>query len=198
MFQETYSSLNDEKQWKDEFNDPLFFSHSKTNSCGVATGFCGKNSFDLIDQKSDENERILITKAKINEDNFIIINIYNSNTESEQLKTFSILQNMLDDIEISNKQIVFGGDFNLIFDCKLETNGGSPVLKKKSIAKLIEINESLNLCDIWRIRNPPKKALHISSESGFWFHSKKTRLFFRFKYTSRFCQENRCFCIFLH
>ena len=57
---------------------------------------------------------------------------------------------MLDDIEISNKQIIFGGVFNLIFDCKVETNGGNPVPKKKSLAKLIEINESLNLCGIWR------------------------------------------------
>ena len=64
---------------------------------------------------------------------------------------------MLDDIEISNKQIVIAGDFNLIFDCKLETSGGNPVLKKKSVAKLIKINESQNLCDIWRIRIHPKK-----------------------------------------
>ena len=97
MFQETHFSLNDEKQWKDQFNGPLFFSHGKTNSCGVATGFCGKNSFDLIDQKSDKNGFILIIEAKINEDNFIVINIHNSNTESEQLKTVSILQNMPDD-----------------------------------------------------------------------------------------------------
>ena len=68
---------------------------------------------------------------------------------------------MLDDIEISNKQIVVGGDFNLIFCCKIETNGGNPVLKKKSLAKLIEINERLNLCDIWRIRNPPKNVTHF-------------------------------------
>ena len=106
---------------------------------------------------------------------------------------------MLDDIEISNKQIVFVGDFNLILDCKLETNDGNPVLKKKSLANLIEINESLNLCDIWRIRTPPqKKTLHISSESSFWFYSKMTRLFYHFKYSSRVCPENRCFCIFLH
>ena len=122
LFQETHSLLNDKRQWKDEFNGPLFFSHCKTNSCGVATGFCGKNYFDLINQISDENGPILIIEAKINEDNFIEMNIYNSNTESEQSKTFSVLQNMLDDIKISNKQIVFGSDFNLIFDCKLETN----------------------------------------------------------------------------
>ena len=76
MFQETPSSLNDEKQWKDEFNGPLFFLHGKAKSCG-------KNSFDLIYQKFYENGRILIIEAKIKEDNFIVINIYNSNTESQ-------------------------------------------------------------------------------------------------------------------
>ena len=59
----------------EEFNGPLFFSHSKTNSCGIATGFCGKNYFNLIDQKNDEDGRNLIIEAKINEDNFIVINI---------------------------------------------------------------------------------------------------------------------------
>ena len=108
----------------------FFFSNGKANSCDIGTRFCRKNSFDLIDQKSDENGRILITEPKISEDNFIVINIYNSNTELEQLKTFSMLQNMLDDIEIFKKQVVFGDDFNLIFDCKLETNGGNPVLKR--------------------------------------------------------------------
>ena len=68
---------------------------------------------------------------------------------------------MLDDIETSNKQIVFGADFNLIFDCKLETNGKNPVLKKMFLAKLIEINENPNLCDIWRIQNPKKNVIHF-------------------------------------
>ena len=89
LFQETHSSLNDEKQCKDEFNGPLF-SNDKTNSCGVATGFYEKNSFDLIDQKSDENRWILIIEAKINEDNFNFI-FTTLNTESEQLKNFLIL-----------------------------------------------------------------------------------------------------------
>ena len=69
-----------------------------------------------MDAWTHENGRILIIEAKINDGNFIVINICNSNTASEQLKTFSVLQNMLDDIKISNKQIVFWGDFNLIFE----------------------------------------------------------------------------------
>ena len=106
-----------------------------------------------------------------------------------QLKTFSILQNMLDDIEIYNKKIIFGGDFNLILDCKLETNGGNLVLRNKWKSE-----------PMWYLeKTKPTKKSYISSESGFWFRSKKTRLFFRLEQTSRFCQKNKwCFCIFLH
>ena len=31
-------------------------------------------------------------------------------------------------------------------------------MKKLAVSKLIELKESLNLCDIWRIRNPKSKA----------------------------------------
>ena len=55
---------------------------------------------------------------------------------------------------ITKKSIIFGGDFNLIFHCKFDASRRNPLLKKKSLAKLIEIKEALYLCDIWRIRNP--------------------------------------------
>ena len=37
------------------------------------------------------------------------------------------------------------------FDQKLESAGGNPILKKLAVSKLIELKESLNLCDIWRV-----------------------------------------------
>ena len=43
----------------------------------------------------------------------------------------------------------------MTFDSKLETKGGKPSLKQKSVAKLLELKE-YDLCDIWRIRNPTK------------------------------------------
>ena len=49
---------------------------------------------------------------------------------------------------IVKKNIVFGGDFNLIFDCKFDASRGNPALIKKSLAKLIEIKECLYLYDI--------------------------------------------------
>ena len=95
----------------------------------------------------------------MNGTNFLLINFYNSITESEQLSTFSTLQNLLEKFDDYNKKnIVFGGDFNLIFDCKFDASGGNSILKKKSLAKLNEIKKTISiLCDIWRIRNPKVK-----------------------------------------
>ena len=53
-----------------------------------------------------------------------------------------------------NKRIIFASDFNIFFGSKLEARRGKPILKKKSIIKLLSIKERLDICDIWRIRNP--------------------------------------------
>ena len=44
-----------------------------------------------------------------------------------------------------------------IFDTNLECCRSNPSFKQKSVAKLIEIIETFNLCDIGRIRNPKMK-----------------------------------------
>ena len=67
--------------------------------------------------------------------------------------------------DLYDKQIVLAGDFNFFFDTSLESYGGKPTLKKKSIAKFIELKEKFDLCDIWRITNPKAK--------GFTFRHKR-------------------------
>ena len=54
-----------------------FFSHGKTSSCGVAIGYIGSNNVDVLDKKIDKNGRILILDVKVNESNFVLVNIYN-------------------------------------------------------------------------------------------------------------------------
>ena len=46
----------------------------------------------------------LIIDAKVNDEKFLFVNIYNSNTESEQIKTLDTLKSLLEDIDsISDK-----------------------------------------------------------------------------------------------
>ena len=67
---------------------------------------------------------------KLSDDtNILLISFYNSSSESEQLSTFSSLQKLLVKFDdISKKNIIFGGDFNVIFDQKFDASGGNPIL----------------------------------------------------------------------
>ena len=81
--------------------------------------------------------------------------MHNSNTETEQVKILEEFHILLKNLDISqNKRIIFAGDLNIFFNSKLEAKGRKPLLKRRSVAKLVEIKEGLDNCDIWRIRNP--------------------------------------------
>ena len=84
FLQETHSSLADGKRWVDELKGPIFFSHGKSDSCGVATGYIGNNKVDVLcKKKTDKNGRIFILDVMVKETNFVLVNIYNPNTETE-------------------------------------------------------------------------------------------------------------------
>ena len=78
------------------------------------------------------------------------------NTEPEQLEILESLSKLLKDFQGISKRV--GLYFIYFFYQKLESASGNPILKKLVISKLIELKESLNLCDIGRIRNPKSKT----------------------------------------
>ena len=98
------------KKWNDVFKGKLFFSHGQSNSCGVAIGFLGNTSFEVLNKKQDESGRILILDVKVSDKDFLLINLYNASKESEQLNTLSTLCSLLDDItDLHCKNIILGG-----------------------------------------------------------------------------------------
>ena len=108
----------------------------------MAIGYGGTRAFKVVNTACNKNGRILILDAKLNGTNFLLLNFCNSNSESEQLSTFSSLRKLKFD-DNNKKNVVSGGDFNFAFDCKFNASGGNPILKKKSLAKLIGIKETL-------------------------------------------------------
>ena len=86
----------------------------------------------------------MLLEINIDDRLFVLINIYNANNELDQVKTLTDLGEILDCVgDISKKNIIFGGDFNIIFDSFLERQGGKPILKKHILAKAIQIKEKL-------------------------------------------------------
>ena len=63
----------------------------------------------------------------IDDAEFILINLYNANTENDQLNTFSELINLLENFDLTK---IFAGDFNLFLEGSLEAKGGNPSLAK--------------------------------------------------------------------
>ena len=93
--------------------------------------YLGSNKIKINRIKNDNQGRILIVDPDTDEETFVLINLYNSNTETEQIKTIYELDQLLSDFCLdSNKKIILAGDFNLFFDPSLEASGGKPALKK--------------------------------------------------------------------
>ena len=70
FLQETHSTKENKIKWKDEFDGDLYFSHGKSNSCGV---LIGNKTFTVKKRLCDENGRILILETSIDDSEFILI-----------------------------------------------------------------------------------------------------------------------------
>ena len=53
VFFKKHFSVKYEKVGSDKFEGQLFFSHDKTNSCGVAIGFVGIEALNILNMKCD-------------------------------------------------------------------------------------------------------------------------------------------------
>ena len=158
FLQETHSTEDAHNKWWGDFQGQMFFSHGTTNSYGVMIGSLGNKKINCNKIRMDNNGRIIVLEAEIDDKIFFLINLYNPNTEAEQVKTLCELERMLDIFSLdSYKNIIFAGDFSCFFNSNLEASGGNPALKKKSVSKLIQLLEKYDLIDIWRIRNPFSK-----------------------------------------
>ena len=104
-------------------------SHGSTRSCGVMISYLGSKKFQLSKPNKDDHGRTLIVDANIDDQNLVLINLYNA--ESEQINTICELNQLLDDCYLDSiKKVVLAGDFNLFFDASLEALGGNPTLTK--------------------------------------------------------------------
>ena len=111
--------FSNENIWDNDSNGWDFFSHGATNSCGALITSLRKTPFVLNEKKTGKAGRLLILDVKLDTDRYILINVFNANTEIEKLSFFKELQRLLKLFDIiQNKQILFAGGFNKF--CKRE------------------------------------------------------------------------------
>ena len=119
--QETHSYHGTLINWRNDFKCELIFfpwNHE----------FLRRKKIKVNRIKNDNQSRILIVDADIDEETFVLINLYNASNETEQIKTIYEFDQLLGDFYLgSNKKIIFAGDFNLFFNRSLEAPGGKTI-----------------------------------------------------------------------
>ena len=92
---ETYSSVETERKWNDDFKDKFYYSLGKTNSRGLLIAIYGNLNICVKNKVNGNDGRVLILEATIDVFDYLLINLYNANTEREQLTTIQNLNNLL-------------------------------------------------------------------------------------------------------
>ena len=153
FLQETYSSIEDEKFWNTQWKGKMLFSHGSHHSKGTLVLI--KQGLDF-EQKSvicDPNGRFIILK----DTPVLLVNIYAPNKIHEQEAFFKKIESQLDRFDFHPKcKTIIGGNFNIFFDI-LDSLGGNPKIKQKSVDIVKDIMLANELTDVWRMRHPGKK-----------------------------------------
>ena len=122
----------------------MIFSHRASDARGVLIAFRESLEYKILTSKCDNNG------------GYIILNIQ---IQGYQLLVLNEIDQIIDELDVKQNTQIWGGDFNISFDLQLDTDGGNPKLKAKSITKIISIMSDHDLCDIFRTRFPSSQRL---------------------------------------
>lgn len=108
----------------------------------------------------------MLIDALVQDSPFLFLNIYAPNNISEQSTFFSNMLVVLSEYNFdSGSQLIIGGDFNMHLDTELDNSGGR-IEEKSSVKNIKEIKFSYDLIDIWCVRNPDKKTIHLETKTA--------------------------------
>ena len=122
--QETYSNTETCVQWNDEWGGKCIFSHGSNHSRGVAILFKRGLDFIITREKCDPQGRYIMCEVSLNDNSFILLNVYGPNIYREQVYFFNELISSLRDFNTSNINMIIAGDWNIVLNPALDKRGG--------------------------------------------------------------------------
>jgi len=153
FLQETHSSLNDEKLWKNQWGEFGWFSSHTSNSRGVAILIRNSVVPTFHSLYSDPNGRFLILSVTINGLSLLLVNLYAPNSDDPDF--FLDVFAKVDQFTFSS--LIIGGDFNAVLG-PLDYQGGRQAHSNVKAHDMINVLiDEFNLHDIWRYFHPNLK-----------------------------------------
>ena len=153
FLQETYTCKEIEDVIKNEWEGNVNFAHGSKHSRGVM--ILMKPGYDCKIQRvqADCNGRYIMMETNIMGSEFILINVYAPNKDTDKKDFFRELLQRSNEMNITaDQQVVCGGDWNSIFS-HIDKSGGVNI-NGNATQEMIQFIDALDLCDIWRLRNP--------------------------------------------
>ena len=132
-----------------EWGDTILLNNFEHNTRGTAILFSMTFDFRICDHTSNSHGRSIRTLTEHADRKFNLVNIYVPRTDTERRIYFHNFSAFLS----STNEIILGGDFNCIFDEKLDKSGGNSSTQQTATKILFTIMQQQNLTDIWRDRN---------------------------------------------
>ena len=120
--------------------------------------YFGSKSVTVTNEISDNSGRILVLQVNINDEIYLLVNLYNSKTKPELLETLHKLETILLKFDAN--------EYNHVI---FSTTSGNAKLKTCTVCKFLELKDKFYLCDIWRIKNPKTKTFTFRQKRFFGF-----------------------------
>ena len=132
LAQETHSTRKCEVPWVHHWGqtNSIRFSQGTSASRGVFIAICEKLDYVILDEYSHGNGNFLILHVRVQGLPVILVDYYAPSGEKEQLEVLTQIKEFLSKIEYDqNTAMIWGGDFNVIFDKSLDADEGNLTLK---------------------------------------------------------------------
>ena len=140
LLQELHCEETSINLWKKEWGDELFLSGNSRNSTGVGILINSNFTYDIQEYNDIIKGRMQYLKLNICEKDYIFLNVYAPNNETDNLNFLS----KIEDFVISNESntLIIGGDFNNVIDINYDKKHGNINNNKRNRDKIKQIIEN--------------------------------------------------------
>ena len=148
--QDTHSTLETEKEFKNDWGDEIFFSHGSSNSRGTTIMFKKNFEYHIKENIVDPNGNYVGLNISMLNTDITLINVYGPNADKPEF--YHKIRGIIDCFQ--NASVILCGDWNLVQDYNLDTRFYKAERNIKAKQQVLNIKKDYELNDPWRINNP--------------------------------------------
>ena len=144
----------------------MILSHGSPNVRSVAILLNRGEDYCFHSKIIDPLGRFIIVKVEIEDNLYVLINVYAPNKDKEDVEFFNGLLAIIrrDDLD-AEENFIIGGGFNCPLNPVLDKKGRSLTQGKSFVTSIDCFEEELDLVDIWRVQIPITKGFTWSQKS---------------------------------